>query len=133
VLGDRLTADSERLQRRLDALGQRVEEAIKRVEAKGPNLPKTVLDAVPWAQYAVTYLDHRRGSGAPNGCALPELFEAMREKQSTLSNTAFHDGLRRLQEQRALRLVPFTGPPPELLQPEYALFDGTALFYHATR
>lgn len=133
ALGDRLAADSERLQRRLDALGQRVEEALRRLEARGPDLPKTVLEAVPWSHEALAHLDRRRAAGAADGCPLPELFEAVRAREASLSITAFHDGLRRLHEQRALRLLPFTGPPTELGQPEYALFDGAGLYYHATR
>jgi len=47
--------------------------------------------------------------------------------------TAFHDGLRRLQDQRVIRLLPFAGPPDELPQPEYALLDGATFMYYAAR
>jgi hypothetical protein len=64
---------------------------------------------------------------------LPELFLALAERQPDLSVQAFHDGLRRLHERRALRLMPFTAPAHELPQAEYALFDGTTVLYYAAR
>jgi hypothetical protein len=131
ALGDRLAADAERFQRRLDALSQRVEEALRRVEAKGPDLPTSVKTEVPWALDALTYLDRRRGSGAKGDCPLPELFASLEEQHVGLSVTAFHDGLRRLQAERALRLLP--SPQLELTQPEYALLDGGTLLYYVAR
>jgi len=44
---------------------------------------------------------------------------------------AFHEGLRRLQERRALRLLP-ADDSAGLPQPEYALFDGSRVLYSAT-
>jgi hypothetical protein len=133
VLGERLATDTERFQRKLDALSQRVEEALRRVEARGPDLPTGVKAEVPWALDALAYLDQRRGSGANTECALPELFTSIEEKHAGLSITAFHEGLRRLQAERALRLLPFTAQPSNLPQPEYALLDGGALLYYAAR
>jgi hypothetical protein len=133
ALSDRLTADAERFQKKLDALSQRVEEALRRIEARGPDLPTGVKTEVPWALDALAYLDQWRGSGAKTECPLPELFTSVEEQHEGLSITAFHDGLRRLHGERALRLLPFTAQPSELPQPEYALLDGGTLLYYATR
>jgi hypothetical protein len=131
--GDRLAEDSRRFQGRLDALSQRVEEALRRLEAKGPNLPPTVTAAAPWASDALSYLDHRRLTGANGHCPLPELYAAVAEKHADLSIGAFHHGLRSLQRERLLRLAPFAGEPNDLPQPEYAILDGATLLYYATR
>ena len=45
----------------------------------------------------------------------------------------FHDGLRRLDDLRAISLRPFSGRPEELSEPEYALLDGANVLYYATR
>src|SRR5215471_1052164 len=57
---DRLAEDSRRFEARLDALSQRVEQALRRLEAKGPNLPPGITAEAPWASDALSYLDHRR-------------------------------------------------------------------------
>ena len=106
---------------------------MNRLESAAPHLPDSLAALVPWAVDALGYLDRRRSSGATGDCPLPELFAALAEKHSNLSITAFHDGLRRLQEHRVLRLLPFTAPPGELPQPEYALLNGENVVYYAAR
>jgi hypothetical protein len=133
ALGACLAQDGERFLHRLDALSRRVDEALRRADAAGPALPDGAAAAVPWAQSALTYLDRRRAGGAAGACPLPELFAALRDQQPDLTVTAFHEGLRRLQDWRALRLLPFTAPPGELPEPEYALLDGAAVLYYASR
>jgi hypothetical protein len=130
---DRLAEDSRRFEARLDALSQRVEQALRRLEAKGPNLPAGITAEAPWASDALSYLDHRRQTGANGHCPLPELFAALAVNYSELSIGRFHDGLRRLQRERVLRLTPFAGSPNELPQPEYAILDGATLLYYASR
>jgi hypothetical protein len=124
--GDRLAEEVRKYLQRLDALTARVDEALRRAEAATPTVSDDLLDAVPWAADALGYLDRR-----PAGdCPLPELFAALREQDGDLSLTAFHEGLRRLHDRRLLRLVPFTAPPEQMPQPEHALLDGAAVFYH---
>src|SRR5439155_6928511 len=48
-LGGRLAEDLQRVTQRLDALSQRVEEALRRSEAIGPPMPEGVAATVPWA------------------------------------------------------------------------------------
>ena len=130
---DRLAEESRRFQARLDALSQRVEQALRRLETKGPSLPPAITAEAPWASDALSYLDHRRQTGANGHCPLPELFAALAANYSELSIGTFHDGLRRLQRERVLRLTPFAGAPNELPQPEYAILDGANVLYYASR
>jgi len=130
---ERITQDSRKFEAKLDALSLRVEEALRRLETQGPSLPPTVTETAPWAADALAYLDHRRVSGANGHCPLPELFAALAAQHPGLSVGTFHDGLRRLQRERVLRLTPFEGSPSNLPQPEYAILDGATLLYYATR
>src|SRR5204863_4238934 len=105
---------------RLEALSQRVEQGLRRLEAGSLQLPDGV-EILPWAKEALAYLDHRKAAGATDHCPLPELFSALSRQQADLSVTAFHDGLRLLHKRRALRLLPFQGAPGDMPEPEYAL------------
>jgi hypothetical protein len=133
ALETRVTDEVQRVLHQLEALQNRVEEALRRADASGPQVPDGVKTTVPWALEALAYLDRRRSGGAAGECSLPELFAALREQGADLSLTAFHDGLRRLRDGRALRLLPFTDPTQQLPEPEYALLDGAAMFYYVAR
>lgn len=133
ALGGRLAEDVQRLMQRLDALSQRVDEALRRADAAGPTTPPDGPGTVPWGREALTYLDRRRAGGAAGECPLPELFAALRAQHADLSMTAFHDGLRRLRDRRALQLLPYQDRDRPLPEPEYALPDGAALLYYVTR
>ena len=70
---------------------------------------------------------------APNQTqALPELFGAVRAKHPGLTVRDFHDGLRRLADNHAIRLTPWAGPGA-IPQPEYALMADGRLMYHVGR
>jgi hypothetical protein len=127
ALDNRLATDAQKWQQRLDALTRRVEETLRRLDAAAP--PPEVTRAFPWAPEALAYLDRRRGGGAKGECPLPELFGALAREHADLSVGAFHEGLRRLRERRALRLVPANGT--DLTQPEFALLDGGTVLYYA--
>lgn len=128
-----LTTESERWQHQLEALSTRVDQALKRLERASPILPEELLASLPWAIQVLTYLD-RREETAEKGqlCTLPELFNAVRREHAELSLSEFHDGLKRLQVQRAIRLLPVESEEG-LSQPEYALFDGTTILYLVAR
>jgi hypothetical protein len=118
--------------KRLASLEARVEDALKQA-THGPVLPDRATTAVPWAYEAVTYLDQRAVNGAPGECPLPELFRAVCRAFPNLSLIEFQDGLRRLVDYRALRLVRFPGPIAELAEPEFAMPDGRDTLYYAAR
>lgn len=118
------------MSQRIEALGQRVEDALKRAERMGPALPDGAAAVLPWSNEAVQYLEQRRRSGIGEACPLPELFSVVRKKEADVAIRDFHSGLRRLHDRGVLRLLPFEGEggPPE---PEYALLDGPAVYYFA--
>jgi hypothetical protein len=129
----RLTQEAQRWSQRLELMSKQVEDAIRRVEIGENQVSNGTAGATAWIQQALVYLDRRRDGGVAGPCPLPELFAAMRQHSVDLSLKAFHEGIRRLHDRRALRLVPFTGPPHELPEPEFALLEGGDLLYFAAR
>jgi hypothetical protein len=101
---------------RLDDLAKRCEAALRRAEASAPAVAGPVAHVVPWATDALEYLDRRGETGARGDCPLPELFHALRARHPALTLPAFHDGVTRLHDVRAVRLL-----PGELVEPEYAV------------
>ncbi len=116
---------------KLESLSKRVEEATRRSEA-APELKASLKELVPWGIEALAYLDHRRASGAASACPMPELFGAVRGKHPAIMMRDFHDGLRRLADNRAVTLTPWSGPGP-IPQPEYAMMAEGKLMYHVGR
>ncbi len=129
----RLAEDSRRLVQTVEALARRVEETLRRLEDMRPTLPDGLASSLPWAIDALAYLDRRRVGGSAGPCSLPELFEALAGRQPELAVSAFHDGLRRLHDEKLVQLVPLTSPAEELDRPEFALLHRAAVFYHVTR
>lgn len=130
-LASDITGEMARYLAKLDALSQRVDEALRRVEVS-PDLSASLRELVPWGVDALTYLDHRTEGGAAGECPLPELFGAVRAKHPGLTVRDFHDGLRRLADNHAVRLTPWAGPG-SIPQPEYALMADGRLMYHVGR
>jgi hypothetical protein len=132
AVGERLTADVQALNKRLDELSARVESALQRADLGRLPVSNGAM-TVPWAREALAYLEKRRDGGVNGPCSLPELFDALRPHYSSLSLAAYLDGLRRLHDLRALQLLPFTDSPEKIPEPEYALADGPALLYWVKR
>jgi hypothetical protein len=133
TLAKRIGEEAEKWTHRLESLGEQVAQALRRIEAAESPTPESGATNSTWAVDALGYLDRRRGNGVQGDCPLPELFGALRPRYQELSLPEFHDGLRRLQDRRALRLLPFAGSPSEMPEPEYALIDGNNVLYFAAR
>jgi len=133
ALTARITEDSQQLVQKLEALTRRVEAVLKRMEDDRPELSDGLAAVVPWGRDALGYLQRRRAAGAADDCSLPELFKAVTARHADLSIAAFHEGLRRLHEEKVLKLVPFDPSSATLPQPEFALLDRGLLFYHVGR
>ncbi len=118
--------------RRLEALSERIEQALEQAEAAAPKVPPDAADAFPWAQEVLTYLDRRRETGVDGACPLPELYTTIRCRHGDLSVLDYHTGLRRLHDRGLVKLIPFDGTDP-LPQPEYALLDGACVYYYVSR
>ena len=133
AFADEIRAEMRKSIQRLDALADRVEEALQRSGSIGPRLPKNVEATVPWAGAALTYLEERRGAGAAGDCPMPELFTAVRGKHPNLSIVDFQDGLRRLLDHKAIRLLPIASQNGTQPEPEYIMCDGPDLLYYVSR
>jgi len=129
ALSSRFEERANAMLTRLNDLATRVEAALRRAETTGPAVGEAVGRLVPWAVEALEYLDHRPHTGATGDCPLSELFHAVRVRSPGLTLTAFHDGLKRLHDVRAVRLT--TGA--EMAEPEYAVVVGSGLMCAATR
>ena len=130
-LASDITGEMARYLGKLDALSKRVEEALRRAEA-APEMNAALQAVIPWGPDALAYLERRKAGGAPGECPLPELFGAVRGKHAGLTVRDFHDGLRRLADNRAVRLTAWAGPGA-IPQPEYALMADGRLMYHVGR
>jgi hypothetical protein len=138
AMDERLAADARKWLERLDALARRVDETLRRLEQSAPLLPPEIAQEHPWAIDALNYLDRRRlaagtsANGDTLSCPLPELFAALMRQHPDLSVRMYHEGLRRLHERRLVQLQP-AASLDDLPQPEYALLEGAAVFYHVAR
>jgi hypothetical protein len=131
-VGQRFVEEVETLRQRFDHLVGRVHEALKRADKYGPPPAAGAAGAIPWAHDAVEYLERRQASALGGECTLPELFGHLTHKGTELTLRDFHLGLRRLHDRGAVRLLPHEGPdgPSE---PEYALLDGSLVYWYAAR
>jgi hypothetical protein len=114
--------------KRLDEVAERVDAVLRRSEAKAPSVADPVGRVVPWAVDALEYLDLRADGGAAD-CPLPELFHAVRLKFPDLPLPAFHDGIKRLHDVRAVKLA----PSDSMIEPEYAVVADGRLMYSVSR
>lgn len=102
---------------RLEKLSDSVDAALRRAEAAKPTLGMGMTSLVPWGVVALEYLD-RRAETFTTDCPLSDLFRAMLARFPELSLSGFQDGLRRLHDARALRLLP--AEASDAIEPEYA-------------
>jgi hypothetical protein len=114
---------------RLDDLAKRCEAALRRAETAGPTVAEPVARVVPWAMDALEYLDKRGETGAKGDCPLPELFHALQVRFPDLALPAFHDGMKRLRDVRAVRFA----PAAEMAEPEHAVVVDGKLMYAVGR
>jgi hypothetical protein len=117
TLSSRFEERAAALLTQLKDLTARVEAALRRAETCGIRLGEPMSRLVPWASEALEYVDRRTTFAGGGDCPLPELFQALRTRYPHLTLPEFHDGLRRLHDVRALRLIP-TG---DLNEPEFAI------------
>jgi hypothetical protein len=126
AMNRRFVDEVGRIARRLDRLADHVEAALQKAQQQREGAP------TPWEQAALDFLSGRRAATGQARCPLPELFAALVARQFELGIKEFHAGLRQMQERGTLQLAPHDdadGPP----EPEYALPEGSALLYYATR
>lgn len=128
VIAEKFERQGNEMLKRLDALAERVEAALRRAEAVGFRIPDPVAKAVPWAECVLDYLD-RRGATTSIDCSLAELFHALRDRHPSLTVPEYHQGIRRLADVRAVQLRMGS----EAADPEFALIVGAEMVTHITR
>jgi hypothetical protein len=131
-VGRRFALEVAGIQERLEHLLERVQQTLKRTDKFGPQPVDGAAGVIPWSHAAVDYLERRSEGGIGDKCPLPELFAHVQGQENALTIQDFHHGLRRLHDRGAVRLWPHEGPqgPPE---PEYALLDGSMVYWYAAR
>jgi hypothetical protein len=83
-----------------------------------------------WLAAALEFLADYQRQNPYGHCPLPELFHRVGESRG-LTIGQFHDGLRRLVQERRIRLHPFTGAAYQLQEEQYALVAGQEIKYYA--
>jgi hypothetical protein len=132
AVGIRFERQAEAMLSRLEALTERVESALRRVDLETTQRPNPTTKLVPWAEAALRYLDRRTQAGALGACPLAELFHALQSEN--LEMAEFHAGLVRLHESRALKLQTTSGLNfVTACDPEYALMYGAELYSFVMR
>lgn len=124
-----VTGEVQSVGRRLDQLAENVDAAIARIEA---DRAQADLPEARWGPETLDILERRQQVGLGTRCPLADLFAALKEKHAELSIKEFHAGLKRLADRRLIALLPGSsaGDTPG---PEYALLDGPAIYYYASR
>lgn len=117
----------------LDGLRGTAEKVLQQVNRPAPApAPHAGNGAETWPAAALTHLRRWQESGAPDDCALPDLYRQARQAHPALTIGQFHDGLRRLHELQQIYLHPWTGPLYDLPEPPYALLVGHEIAYYAS-
>ncbi len=129
-LGAKFEEQARTLTHQLDELTRRVEAALRRLDASYAS-PSSTLPGVSWAVVALEYLDRRMQTGLNLPCPLGELFQAVKQYDSTIRVPDFHDGLRRLSDARAVRLHPHASMAR--MDAEFALLIGSELCSSVSR
>lgn len=114
----------------MEGMRQRVEQLAAMVNQS--QVTQTRVSVPAWEDQLTEYLTRRQSSRPAEDCPLPELYQQARQMAPELSVGMFHDGLRRLQEQRRIALQPWTGPLHELPEPGLALLQGHSLAFYAS-
>jgi hypothetical protein len=96
--------------------------------AKSPG-PAAASSDGPWLSDALHYLRDYQTRNPYGRCPLPELYHQVAEPRG-LSIGLFHDGIRRLVEERRVRWHPFTGPAFQLEDDQYAIVAGQEIKYY---
>lgn len=118
--------------RRIESLERRIEDALVRMEQAVPVVSPAIQEQVPWAIEVVRYLQWRRVEGERAQTPLPELFELVRDISREINLGDFHEGLRKLYQARVIRLEA-AADLGAVARPEFALLEGTQVYYFASR
>jgi hypothetical protein len=127
-LARRFSAELEQVRLHLEQMSRRAVVAMERIEQAQNGTPKTV----PWAQEVLRILENRKQVGLGERCALADLFAPLKEQHQDLTLREFHQGLKRLHERQLVTLLADV-PNGDAPAPEYALLDGSSVYYYVAR
>jgi len=116
----------------LVAIRTAVERLQQHLERPAPPFPGSANGQPAPADAVREALTAWRATDTLGDCPLPELLRRMRQRLPKLTIGAFHDALRRLHEERALYLHPWTGALYEMPDPAAALLVGHEVAYYAS-
>lgn len=130
-----LVATSQQLLDRLASVKTTTEQIMQHVRQPGAmhSCNGTADGADTWPASIMAYLAERKSASTMEDCPLPELHRRAQQTSPHLSIGQFHDGLRKLHQQEAIYLHPWTGPLYDLPEPALALLIGHEIAYYASR
>lgn len=130
-----LVASAQKTQSSFDALKATVEKVLQQLRQPASPLADSICGngAETWLVKVLSYLAQRQSAGAVGDCPLPELYRWAKETNPALTVGQFHDGLRKLHQQQAIYLHPWTGPLYDLPEPALALLVGHEVAYYVSR
>lgn len=114
---------------RLEKISDRVETALRRIDTR-PGLGESMARLVPWGVAALEYLDRWTDTIAGD-CPLPDLFRALEVRFPDLTLPAYQDGLRRLHDARAIRLI--AAKRDAITEPEFAFVIEKQMVWYVRR
>jgi hypothetical protein len=117
-----------------DPLVARIDQAFARFEQKlGGSQPvseQSVATDAAWGDEVVRLAAEQKQRNPFQRLTLPQLFEKLHAKYSNLTLGQFHDGIRRMHDQRRIRLGPYTQALATLDDPRNALFLDREVKYY---
>jgi hypothetical protein len=107
-----------------------VDELTRKMAAPRPVGEITPPATVNWGEEVVRMVAEQRQRNQFQRLTLPQIFERLRSKHPHLTLGQFHDGLRRLQDEKRIRLGPYTQALATLDDPRNALFLDREVKYY---
>jgi hypothetical protein len=116
------------------SLQKRLEKPISLPPAQSmpisPQPVKVPPKSADWSEEVIRMVAEQKQQNSFQRLTLPQIFERLRTTHPDMSLGQFHDGLRRLQDEKRLRLGPYTQALATLDDPRNALFlDREVKFY----
>ncbi|GIW78319.1 MAG: hypothetical protein KatS3mg105_0126 [Gemmatales bacterium] len=126
-----LIESARSIQEALDGLQKTTENTLARIVPDSDVASRNGSGTAGLTDQVLTALVEREP--AVGDCPLPELFDRVRCRQSSLTIGCFHDALRHLYQAGRIYLHPWTGPLYEIPEPQFVLLVGHELAYYASR
>lgn len=107
-----------------------LDELTRKLAAGRQTSAPAAVPADDWGQEVVRLVTEQKQRHAFQRLTLPQLFERVRARRPDLTLGQFHDGLRRLQDDKRIRLSPYTQALATIDDPRTALFLDREVKYY---